>query len=107
MAQPSDDAIHLAINTLTHHAAANYVRQAQQLHADGMAASLATSMVLDAALMAAASFLQTAVHTGFVDVKAPIPDILRERLSAALNLPTRLFPQRADGSFDPVGHDLH
>ena len=54
MSRPSDAEINHAINTLSHRTAAGFIQEAQRLQAGGLPATLATSMVMDAALMAAA-----------------------------------------------------
>ena len=107
MAHPSDAEINSAINALSHRTAAGFIQEFQALHEGGRPATLATSMILDAALMAAASFLKTAVATGAVGITMPLEDLLRVRLGELLALPIRVFPRRPDGTFDPVGHDIH
>ncbi|MFC5393047.1 hypothetical protein [Bosea vestrisii] len=107
MSRPSDAEINHAINTLSHRTAAGFIQEAQRLQEGGLPATLATSMVMDAALMAAASFLKTSVATGAVGITMPLEELLRVRLGELLALPIRVFPKRPDGTFDPVGHDIH
>lgn len=107
MAHLTQDQIYELINSLTHRTTAQLIAEAQKLADDGHSSPLATSMVMDAALMAAASFIQTAVFSGSVRTAMPIGDLLRLRLNELLAMPVRIFPQRADGSFDPVGQALN
>ncbi|MFA6966100.1 hypothetical protein [Bosea sp. (in: a-proteobacteria)] len=91
------------INALSHRTTASFIGEAQALTDQGLPATVATSLVLDAALMAAASFLQTAVFNGAVRTTVPVEELLPLRLGELLAMPRRIFPQRPDGSFDPVG----
>lgn len=107
MAHPADAEIHRTINTLAHRTTATFIHEAQAIHDGGLPATVATSIVLDAALMAAASFLRTAVASGAVAITLPFDELLRVRLGELLAMPVRVFPHRPDGTFDPVGHDIH
>ena len=107
MADLTQNQIYDLINGLTHRTTAQLLAEAQKLVDDGHSAPLTTSIVMDAALMAAASFIQTAVFSGSVRTAMPIEELLRLRLNELLAMPVRIFPQLADGSFDPVGQALN
>lgn len=91
------------INRLSHSTTAGFISEAQRLADGGTPVVLATGIVLDAALMAAASFIQTAVFNGAVRTTMPIPELLHTRLGELLAMETKVFSRRPDGSFDPVG----
>lgn len=90
-------------NALSFETTANLINTAQRILEDGASSPEAACIVLDAALMSAASFLQTVVFEGSVICKEPIPKLLHDRLDELLAMETLMFPRRADGSFDPVG----
>ena len=47
------------------------------------------------------------VHNRAVRLTMPIEELLRVRLAETLALPTRIFPLRPDGTFDPAGQKLN
>jgi hypothetical protein len=99
----SPEQISALINDLSLRTTAAYVGEAQTMLKSGFPAPLAASIVLDAALMAAASFIQSAVLNGAVSLTMPIGDLLQLRLTELLSMPTRFHQQLPDGSFDPIG----
>lgn len=90
-------------NALSFECTANLIHTAQRMLEEGASAPEIACIVLDAALMSAASFIQTAVFEGSVVCTMPIPQLLHVRLDELLAMETRMFPRRSDGSFDPVG----
>ena len=108
MSRPTTPELAELINGLSFRTTAGFIQEAQRLDREaGVPIELATSIVLDAALMAAASFLQSAVSTGVVALAMPPEELLLTRLREVLALEVRVFPQREDGSFDPVGQSKH
>jgi hypothetical protein len=99
----STDQIADLINAMSHKTTASCVAEAQRLHDGGLPATVATSIVLDATLMAAASFIKTAIFNGAVAITLPIEELLPLRLTEIMAMQTKLFQQLPDGSFDPVG----
>lgn len=90
-------------NALSFETTANLINTAQRMMEEGASAPEAACIVLDAARMTAASFIQTAVFEGTVRCTMPVPQLLHVRLDELLAMETVMFPRRADGSFDPVG----
>lgn len=107
MANPPNNEIFDRINALSHQTTAGFITEAKKLQSEGYPVTVATSIVVDAALMAAASFLQTALMTGAVRLTMPADELLRVRLAETLSLPTRIFPLNPDGTFDPAGQKLN
>lgn len=103
----SDHDIHAFINALAHRTTAGFIAEAQKLHDEGRPTPIATGAVLDAALMAAASFIQTAVFNGAVRTTVPVDELLRLRLGELLTMQKCVFPQRPDGTFDTVGQPIN
>ncbi|PZU89097.1 MAG: hypothetical protein DI527_16315 [Chelatococcus sp.] len=104
MASPSLNPAIDRINALTHSLTAALIVEATKLRGEGLPVPLVTSIVMDAAMLAASGFVQTAVFNGEVRTTMPVEELLRVRLEELLALPIRIFPQLPDGSFDTVGH---
>lgn len=91
------------VNALSFKTTAGFIQLAQEMHQEELPAAVTAAIILDAALMSAASFIRTAVMNGAVGLALPMEQLLHTRLDELLAMEARLHPRLADGSFDPVG----
>lgn len=106
MTEQSDALRERITNAVSFQATCNFIGAWRAMEQDGVPTSHAVTIVVDAALMTAASLLKTAVGNGVVGTTQPIPQVLHQRLDELLAMETRIHPERVDGSFDPVGQTV-